>query len=176
MIVAGIDPGLAGAFCIMDHDHVLALDHLPTHKTQRSSSAKVRAELDLHALRDVLIEHNVTTVVIEAVAAMPRQGVTSTFRFGTAYGQLVGLTIGLGLSLTLVRPQLWQRHHGVGGAPDAARQRALELCPNLSKQLARTKDCHRSDALLLAVYSQSLLHHDANHARVPNLDVDARHA
>jgi crossover junction endodeoxyribonuclease RuvC len=88
---------------------------------------------------------------------MPKQGVTSTFRFGAACGQLVGLVIGMGLRLTLIRPQEWQRYHRIGGAPDAARQRALQLHPELSKALARKMDNHKADALLIVKYLYSQL-------------------
>jgi hypothetical protein len=73
MTLCGIDPGISGAYAVLDGDRVLALDHLPVHKTQRGSTAKIRSELDLHALRDALLKHNVSHVIIESVTAMPRQ-------------------------------------------------------------------------------------------------------
>jgi crossover junction endodeoxyribonuclease RuvC len=51
-----------------------------------------------------------------------------------------------------VRPIDWQRHHHIGKAPDEARRRAVQLYPELHPQLARKRDHHRADALLLARY------------------------
>jgi len=156
-VILAIDPGVSGAYALLASNQVIALDHLPVHRTQRGQTAKVRNELDLHALKQVLASHSIEHVIIERVGAMPRQGLASTFRFGQASGALYGLVIGLGLPVTLVTPQQWQRYHGIGGAPDAARQRALELFPAVSALLSRKKDDQRADALLIASYGLGVL-------------------
>jgi crossover junction endodeoxyribonuclease RuvC len=139
--------------------NVLLLEHLPVHKTQHGKAGKIRNELDLHAIRDQLVAFNVDLAIIEAVGAMPKQGVTSMFRFGYAAGQLAGLVVGLGLPVHFTTPQAWQRFHRIGGVAGAARQRALELYPHLSALLARRKDDHRCDVLLLATCGLSLTVH-----------------
>jgi crossover junction endodeoxyribonuclease RuvC len=160
-MILAIDPGITGAFALLDHNHVVELDHLPVHLAQHGRAAKVRGELDLHALKDTLAPHRIDHVLIERVGAMPKQGVASTFRFGQASGALYGLIVGLGLPVTFVRPQQWQQFHRIGGAPDAARQRALELFPGLSRELARKRDDQRCDALLIGVYG--LFHGSITH-------------
>jgi crossover junction endodeoxyribonuclease RuvC len=150
-MIIGIDPGITGAFAVIDGSVVL-VDDLPVHNTQHGRSAKVRSELDLHTLRDTLNSPAIERVFIERVAARPGQGVTSMFRFGEASGALYGLVVGLGLAVTFVTPQEWQKHHRIGASPDAARQRAAQLYPHLSAKLARKRDQHRADALLIAVY------------------------
>ena len=74
------------------------------------------------------------------------------FRIAEACGGIYGLLVGLGLPVTFIRPQQWQKHHGIGGAADAARQRAVQLFPDAAAMLTRQKDCQRADALLIAVY------------------------
>jgi hypothetical protein len=74
------------------------------------------------------------------------------FRFGEAAGAIYGLLVGMNLPVTFVRPQQWQRFHQVGAAPDAARQRAMQPYPALAPLLARKRDHHRADALLLGHY------------------------
>ena len=74
------------------------------------------------------------------------------FRFGEAAGAIYGLLVGMNLPVTFVRPQQWQRFHQVGAAPDAARQRAMQLYPALASFLARKRNHHRADALLLGHY------------------------
>lgn len=50
-----------------------------------------------------------TMTAIEAVSAMPGQGVTSMFSFGQRYGELQGMLITLNIGYDLVRPQAWQK-------------------------------------------------------------------
>ena len=59
--------------------------------------------------------------------------------------------------MTFATPQEWQRFQHIGAAPDAARQRAVQLYPQLAPMLARKKDHNRADALLLAVYGLHIL-------------------
>lgn len=129
-MILAIDPGIAGAYALLG-DTVL-VDDLPIHQTQHGKSAKVRAELDLHSFRQLLTNHAVSHCFIERVTARPGQGVTSMFRFGQAAGALYGLIVGLGLPVTFATPQEWQRHHHIGAAPDAARQRAVQAFPDLA--------------------------------------------
>jgi crossover junction endodeoxyribonuclease RuvC len=154
--VVGIDPGTAGAFAILNGTGVVLVDDLPVHMVTASGRG-LRAELDLHQLRRVLTEHlPFDHAYVERVAARPGQGVTSMFRFGMAYGSILGVLAALDVPLTLVLPTHWQRHHGCGPAPDAARQRATQLYPAMADRLARKKDGNRADALLLAAYGLSV--------------------
>lgn len=155
-LVLAIDPGVTGAYALLDSGIALVGD-LPVHVTQHGSSAKTRAELDLHSFRTTLASHSIDHAFLERVTARPGQGVTSMFRFGEAFGALYGLLIGLGLRVTFVTPQTWQKHHGIGAAPDAARQRAVHLCPDMSTLFTRKRDQHRADALLLAIYGRHTL-------------------
>jgi crossover junction endodeoxyribonuclease RuvC len=154
-MILGVDPGVAGAFAILGD--VVLLDDLPVHQAQHGRSARVRDELDLHGFRGLVTSRAIEHVIIERVTARPGQGVTSMFRFGEAAGALYGLVVGLGLPVTFVTPQQWQKHHRVGASPDAARQRAVQLYPALAPLLARKKDHHRADALLLACYGLAVL-------------------
>lgn len=154
-MILAIDPGIAGAFCLVGD--TVQVGDLPVHAAQHGRAAKVRSELDLHALRELLVGQVVTHCFLEQVAARPGQGVTSMFRFGQSSGALYGLVVGLGLPVTFVRPQQWQKYHGIGASPDAARQRAVQLFPALTSMLSRKRDQHRADALLLAEYGRYLL-------------------
>jgi crossover junction endodeoxyribonuclease RuvC len=165
MVILAIDPGVAGAFALLTDDRALPrVDDLPVHEIQHGRAAKIRAELDLHGFRELLVSHVIDHVFLERVAARPGQGVTSMFRFGQSSGALYGLIVGLGLPVTFARPQDWQRHAGIGAAPDAARQRAVQLFPGLAARMARKRDQHRADAVLLGVYALHVLRsHDLQH-------------
>jgi crossover junction endodeoxyribonuclease RuvC len=155
-LILGIDPGVTGGFALLASGSAFVGD-IPVHTTQHGNSAKIRNELDLHGLRTALASFRIAHVFIERVAARPGQGVTSMFRFGEACGAIYGLMVGLRLPVTFVTPQTWQKHHHVGASPDAARQRAVQLYPAIAPMLARKRDQHRADALLLACYGRHTL-------------------
>lgn len=158
MNIVAVDPGLAGAIAVLAGANVLLLEDLPVHRIGVANRKGLRAELDLHHLHFLLAQHTpYLHAFVEKVAARPGQGVTSMFRFGVAFGQITGMLVTLGIPLTLVLPQTWQKHHGIGPAPDAARQRAMQLYPQTAPQLARKCDANRADALLIARYGQHVL-------------------
>jgi crossover junction endodeoxyribonuclease RuvC len=157
MIIAGLDPGTIGAFAIIDDTaEVLGVDDLPGH-TVATTTGKLRTELDIHGLGALLREARATRVIIEQVSAMPKQGVTSTFRFGYACGAIYGLVAALGLPVSFVTPQRWQQHHRIGKGPDDAVRKVMQLYPALYESLKLKKHHHRADAVLIAIYGLALL-------------------
>ena len=68
----------------------------------------------------------VERVVVENVHAMPKQGVSSTFRFGVAVGIIHGVAGALRLPLTLVTPTQWKKFHGLPSDKEAARELAIQ--------------------------------------------------
>lgn len=148
----GIDPGLSGALALLLGDECLQVSDMPVagEKRHRSVSAALLADT-LLALVDRCQDR--PTVVIERVSAMPKQGVSSTFAFGRSLGIAEGVVGALGLPLVRVTPQVWKRRAGlIGTEKDAARQRAIELFPERSVDLARKKDGGRADAILIGFY------------------------
>jgi crossover junction endodeoxyribonuclease RuvC len=155
MLIMGIDPGIAGAFAVIGPDGV-EVDDLPVHQIGRRGTKVLRSELSLPALSAILQLHRPDHVLIEQVGPMPKQGVTSVFRFGFAFGAIAGAVAALELPCTFVPPKRWQRLHGIGPEPDAAIRRALQLYPALAPQLARKRDAHRADAVLIATFGQHM--------------------
>jgi hypothetical protein len=90
--------------------------------------------------------------VIERVATMPRQGVSSTFRFGTAFGIIQGVVSALEIPVHFVAPGKWKRHFGLTAEKELSRARALQLWLSRSDLFARKKDHGRGEAALLARY------------------------
>jgi crossover junction endodeoxyribonuclease RuvC len=154
VIVCGIDPGLLGALAFLDgeRDLVVGLHDLPVHKVGARAGGKLKLELDAHGLTALLRQHRPNRVVIERVSAMPRQGLSSTFRFAYVCGTVYGAVVALGLPVSFARPQDWQRHHRIGRGPDDAVRKVLQLYPALHEQLKRQKDNHRADAVLIALF------------------------
>jgi crossover junction endodeoxyribonuclease RuvC len=154
MLVIGLDPGTHGAIAVLDGNAVSLLADLPVHVIAAKSRGD-RAELDVHALHGLIAELGpIEHAFVEKVAARPGNGSVSMFRFGQACGAIYATLAVMGIPLTYVLPRVWQAHHGIGPTPDAARQRAVQLYPEIAPQLARKANGHRADALLIAAYGR----------------------
>jgi crossover junction endodeoxyribonuclease RuvC len=136
----GIDPGLSGGIAILDDTGAIVhVQKMP--ETERDTA-------------DVLQEFGprIDFALIEKVGAMPKQGVSSTWKFGQHYGFLRGLLIALRLTFDQVRPQEWQRETGClsGGDKNVTKAKAQQLFPE-------QKITHATaDALLLAEYARRM--------------------
>lgn len=87
--------------------------------------------------------------VIEHVGPMPKQGVSSSFKFGRGVGTLHGVLAALRVPVVTVTPTLWKRSYALGSDKEKARALAIRLWPALP-DLSRKKDHGRAEALLLA--------------------------
>ena len=92
------------------------------------------------------------TATLEKVHSMPGQGVASTFKFGTSYGELKMALVAGGFVHDLVTPRKWQQKMQClsGGDKNITKQAAQRLFPNLTITHAI------ADALLIAEYSRRL--------------------
>jgi crossover junction endodeoxyribonuclease RuvC len=156
--IIGIDPGITGAIAIIDDDGVSVVD-TPTIEVQKGGKGKMsKTEFLPSEMAEILREAGPGHIFIEAVHAMPGQGVTSMFGFGVGYGVWLGIIAALNLPHTKVTPQAWKKEI-MKGMPDkdASRIRAQEMFPELTGLLARKKDHGRADALLIAAYGKSVI-------------------
>lgn len=138
----GIDPGKTGAWALLDERGYYKYSGLCPDNVV--AMAQVLKGYDL----DQQMEGPIHLVGLEAVHAMPGQGVTSMFTFGTNFGQWQGILAALGLPFELITPQRWQKAV-LDSSRDAmayARRRWPEA------PLARKKDDGVADALCLAEY------------------------
>jgi crossover junction endodeoxyribonuclease RuvC len=168
MRVIGIDPGLTGALAVIDEHHVVSVEDMPVYQIR--SGKKVKQTLDLPTLRNLLAAQPIDHVVIERVAARPGQGTASMFNFGYGAGAVYGLVVGLQIPCSFVTPQAWQKAAGCGPSPDAARQRAGQLYPEIADRLTRKRDAGRADAILIGHHGRNL----SNHERFLAADVKQR--
>jgi crossover junction endodeoxyribonuclease RuvC len=173
-MILGLDPGTHGAIAALGGGEVALLEDLPVHVLAAKGRGD-RAELDVHTLHAWIadlgrIEH----AFVERVTARPGNGSVSMFRFGQAVGAISATLAVMEIPTTFVLPRVWQHHHGIGPTQDAARQRAVQLYPQIAPRLARKADGNRADALLIARYGQQVLakpsginhmdgHHHAQH-------------
>ncbi len=97
-VYIGIDPGASGAIAALEiGGEVVSL--IKNSETPADIAAW---------LRDVVKDKR-AYACIEKVHAMPKQGVSSTFKFGTSYGFLLGLLVANQVQYHEIAPQVWQR-------------------------------------------------------------------
>jgi Holliday junction resolvasome RuvABC endonuclease subunit len=141
-IYCGIDPGFSGAWGMIDehgkyvscgdmiNDGKFILSH---HVWAEMSQARDKQDIE---------------VVVEAVHAMPKQGVSSMFKFGMAYGAAISLAQRFNVQVNGVAPRVWKKALKLDSDKDLSLSMARDLWPNAP--LARKKDNGRAEALLMA--------------------------
>lgn len=148
MIYIGIDPGQSGGIAWVDSAFVVPRVAFAAKmpETEHDVCAHLR---DLAARRG-----DPALVVLEHVTPMPKQGLSSTWKFGQHYGMLRGVLSALGFRYELARPQKWQAALGclTRGDKNITKAMAQRLFPELHVTHAT------ADALLLAVYASRLDH------------------
>ena len=99
---AGIDPGYkTGGVALLQGDWAEVHD-LPVF---------TEGGLDAHELRQILSSVAVDYLVIEKQGARPKQGVSSAFKIGMGFGQILSAVSLLGIPHQIItRNQLFPRH------------------------------------------------------------------
>jgi crossover junction endodeoxyribonuclease RuvC len=90
--------------------------------------------------------------IVERVASMPKKGVSSTFKFGTAYGAVLGVLAPLEIRTALVTPQVWKKHFRLDSDKEKGRALALRTFAKTPECFSRRKDHGRAEAALLVLY------------------------
>ncbi len=144
MIYIGIDPGLSGGIGVIYPDNT-AISYM-------YKSSKLIEVIKSLVDEDVYI-------TVEQVHAMPHQGVTSMFTFGTGYGTILGIIEALGREYHLVNPQTWKKLIGVTFDKSTSIRKAQKLFPNVS--LLPTPRCRKpsdgmAESLLIAEYGRRI--------------------
>ena len=142
--VMGIDPGLTGAIAFYfpsNPDRVLAED-MPI----------AGGEVDANTLAERIKQLGPDVAILEVVGAMPKQGVSSTFKFGAAYGAVRGVLGALQVRTVLVRPAVWKRALRLDSDKEKSRALALRTFAATPGHFSRKKDHSRAEAALLAMY------------------------
>jgi crossover junction endodeoxyribonuclease RuvC len=147
-LTIGVDPGKAGAIAALDEDgRLVEVVDMPC--TTEVSAALVHGVLA--GWEDAYVRIGV--VVVEEVAAFPKNGSIGNFKLGMAYGIILGV-VGARWPLVRVRPAVWKRSSGLTSDKDRSRTRAIDLWPAHAATFARRKDDGRAEAALLARWHQ----------------------
>jgi crossover junction endodeoxyribonuclease RuvC len=150
MKIAAIDPGLSGAACILEQINgavmLISVIDLPT------VGEGPKHRLDAFTFARWMFDHAPVHAYVEAGRAMPKQGVTSMFRYGRVCGAIEGVVAACRIPLTLIEPNVWKKHLRLNGAKEDMRARAIQLLPGAANQLQRVKGHHRAESILLGFY------------------------
>jgi Holliday junction resolvasome RuvABC endonuclease subunit len=138
----GIDPGFSGAWGMIDHHgkYVSCGDMLNNgkHILSRYVHVEIAQAIDRQDIQGV----------IESVHSMPGQGVSSSFKFGIAFGMAIAIMERVNCPWMLVTPQKWKKDMGLTSDKNESLSMARELWP--TAPLARKMDNGRAEALLMA--------------------------
>jgi len=151
VIYIGIDPGLDGALAAITPTGLSVFD-TPTYrdgKGKRRYKIATMAE-SLYGLT----RGDKVLATIEAVHAMPGQGVTSMFSMGYGLGLWHALLVVYGIVYCPVSPQLWKKSFGLDRDKDKSRAHAEVYFPG-TDFFGRKKDHGRAEAALIAAYGQN---------------------
>ncbi len=152
MIWLGVDVGLTGALALVDDTgFVLAIEDMPTFTVKVNK--KNRNIIDIHALARVVKNFHPDMAVVEDVSASPQMGVSSAFSFGFSSGSAQMAVASNGVSMILVRPNIWTKQMGVDAkADDSSRRIASQMYPNQADMWPNKGHHGRTDAVLIATY------------------------
>ncbi len=149
----GIDPGISGAFSVLDKGGaIVQVFDMPTLSYTSGKSIKQRVNPQSIVAELRLFKTQSIEGIIEQVNAMPGQGVTSMFSFGRSLGILEGVLAGVDMPYKLVTPAVWKKAMGVNSSKDGAREMAMRTWPSKSDLFKRKKDDGRAESALLALY------------------------
>jgi crossover junction endodeoxyribonuclease RuvC len=148
LCVCGIDPGLSGglAFFFPGAPARVLAEDLPT----------VAGEIDCATLAARIRQMRPDVAFVERVASMPGQGVSSTFKFGAAYGCIRGVLAALEIRTHLVAPGIWKKHFQLDSDKEKARALALRTFAKTPGHFSRKRDHNRAEAALLALYGATI--------------------
>jgi crossover junction endodeoxyribonuclease RuvC len=119
-----------------------------------------KRRIDARAAYDWIQRYAPQIAYIELAGVMPRQGISSGFRYGRAVGSLETVVALAGISTSIVAPAKWKAFFGlVGSDKENDRLKAPQIFPSAHDQLTLKKHHQRADAILLALYG-------AKHAQI----------
>jgi len=143
MMYLGIDPGaISGAWGLINHhSKYIASGTIP------NDEGRILAKQLKDDLRQA-IGNNDFMVVIEDVHSMPKQGVSSTFKFGRAVGAIQAVTELMNVPWFIVNPQTWKKDMGVTSEKETSLIKARKLW--ITAPLNLKKNHGVAESLLLA--------------------------
>lgn len=160
MNVIGIDPGIAGGVACVDLNFECRFAEIMP-MAGSFVDGKALIEYWTNQFGDFT---KPTLVLIEKVSSRPEQGVASTFKFGTVYGQVLGAVQGMGWAWEMVRPQAWKRLVLAGTSRDksAAVERVTGRYPDVELKPGRMRKPHDGIAEAVCIAEYGIMRYQQN--------------
>ena len=155
MIYIGIDPGFSGAIAFYaPKENIVSIYDMPVYQ-----NAKGKTEINLYELHEILAPETDEPhmAIIEQVAAMRGQGVTSMFRFGQSYGATQMAVAAHKIPMQFVTPAKWKKHFNLSRDKGVSRSVAIQRFPKNASDFSRVRDDGRAEATLIALYGAQML-------------------
>jgi crossover junction endodeoxyribonuclease RuvC len=147
MNILAIDPGLEGAGTVLDTGGEL-IDVFDLPLVGEGAGRRI----DAANFADLVRAHApYRLAIIEQVGARPKQGVSSTFKFGQSYGTILGVVGALGIPVRHVTSSKWKKALGLNSNAETSRARAIENWPTRADLFARKRDHNRAEAALVGL-------------------------
>lgn len=145
--ILGIDPGVTGAMSVIDeHGNFMVAADIT------SAQGRVNIYEMANHIRDWMMVFNIEMAVVENVASMPKQGVSTTFKFGRAAGVAEAVPQTLLLPFDLITPAQWKQKLKMPKADkDAPRVWCQKRWPKVDAFDPKGKGQARADATCIAL-------------------------
>jgi crossover junction endodeoxyribonuclease RuvC len=140
----GIDPGQKGGIGVLDETGAV----ITTFKFKDQTDTDISEMFNYVKEIQGVMDENSIFALLEKVHSMPKQGVASSFTFGSSFGYLRGMLTAHKIPWDFITPQKWQKALGclTKGDKNITKSKAQRQWPN-------TKIMHSiADALLIAEY------------------------
>jgi crossover junction endodeoxyribonuclease RuvC len=148
VIYVGIDPGVNGAIALMNDEHLVGINDMPTLE----DGPKGRRTINAPLLAEIIANSHAQKAFVEKVGTMPGEGAVGAFSFGRGVGIIDGICAALNIPVEKITPQAWRKHHGLSKeVKDASRSKAISMWPVHADWFALKKHDGRAEAALLAV-------------------------
>jgi hypothetical protein len=99
-----------------------------------------------------LTDYAPTHAYVENGRSIPRQGLTSMFRYVRVWRAIKGLVVARSIPVTLIEPAAWKKFMHRNSSKRDCRARALQLLLGDAAELQRVRDHHRARQFWLGFY------------------------
>ena len=155
-MILACDPGLRGAFALLDGARLEILD-MPVRTVSVGSPKRDRDFIDEQRVFALLAGHaliGVDRFVVEQVGGVAGQSAPAAFAFGYGFGIVIGAAMAAKVPIERVTATVWKKALRVHSDKRASRGRASELLPHHADLWPLQKHDGRAEAAMIALYAQ----------------------
>lgn len=153
-MVIGLDAGATGGVaCLVDYQFMDAM-RMPTKKVSGKDITNAAAIWNRISAWAAEYQPDVSVIGIEAVHAMPKQGVSSSFTFGRQFGKAEAALELFGYPMHYITPSVWKKaFHLTSSKQDSIDAAKLRFGDAIEPYLRFKKDDGVAEAALIAAYT-----------------------